>query len=515
MTPLVIRVEDTEASSSAPSAYIKSPIRIGRGELNDLQLDYPFVSTWHAVLRFEEEEVSVVDLGSTNGSFVGDLRLEKNVPVVLGAGDVLRIGTLRLHVARRQLAKAEAEAPRSRSSTQFAMRIADIPSTPAPAARPAPPAASAPDRPRTQPGKIQVPAAAAPPSRVAASVPSMAPPAPPPPVPPEPAGPSAAATAALENASWQLGVLHEALAEATRNMDVAVEQALAGLSPVDRQAALRLMSGRFPHLAGPGSAAPATGPAPAQPQRAAPALAAFEPASVSHGADSGLAEVALRLLRAFGESYLPASVSLDSRESVQAFLAAAAELLETTARSFVELRSGYDEFGREMGIRVARGEGPVASARDGRELLAYLLAPGQGSARAAELGSAFADLMMHQLALLAGVTDGARDVLERLSPEAILAQLESGGGLALKVKTLREGAQWRAFLDRYRELEEEGTLTATLFGKSFLRAYAAVAGRSLQRQGRGGRPGKGRPDDDDDDQPLGTTPRSGTTRRRT
>jgi hypothetical protein len=238
---------------------------------------------------------------------------------------------------------------------------------------------------------------------------------------------------------------------------------------------------------------------------------------MSHGADSGLAEVALRLLRTFGESYLPASVSLDSRESVQAFLGAAAELLETSARSFVELRSGYDEFGREMGIRVARGEGPVASARDARELLAYLLAPGQGSARATELGSAFADLMMHQLALLAGVTDGARDVLERLSPEAILAQLEAGGGLALKVKTLREGAQWRAFLDRYRELEEEGTLTATLFGKSFLRAYAAVAGRALQRQGRGGRPGKGRPedDDDDDDQPLGTTPRSGTTRRRT
>jgi hypothetical protein len=250
----------------------------------------------------------------------------------------------------------------------------------------------------------------------------------------------------------------------------------------------------------------------ARPDRSAPPSAP-EPV---HGSDSGLAEVALRLLRAFGEAYLPASVSLDSRESVQSFLGATAELLETSARSFVELRSGYDEFGREMGIRVARGEGPVASARDGRELLAYLLAPGQGTARASELGSAFADLMMHQLALLAGVTDGARDVLNRLSPEEILAELEEEGGLTLKVKTLREGAQWRAFLDRYRELEEEGTFTATLFGKSFLRSYAAVAGRALQRKG-GARPGgKGRPDDDeeDEDQPRGTTPRRGTTRRR-
>ncbi len=514
MTPLVIRVENTEASSSSQSAYIKSPIRIGRGELNDLQLDYPFVSTWHAVLRFEEDEVTFVDLGSTNGSFLGDRRLEKNVPVVLGAGDELRIGSLKLHVTRRQLAQAEAR--RSSSNTQFALRVADIPSISAPAARPvaAPAPAAPPPPPAAAPAAVRaVPAAPAPVLHEPAwpePVPRSASPAAPAP----PAGPSAAAAAALENASWQLGVLHEALAEASRNMDTAVEQALVGLTPADRQEALALVAGRFPRAARSVPSAPSSAPAEAQPYRAAPAPTAPEPAPISHGADSGLAEVALRLLRTFGEAYLPSSVSLDSREAVQTFLGAAAELFETAARSFVELRSGYDEFGREMGIRVARGEGPVASARDSRELLAYLLAPSQGTARAAELGSAFADLMMHQLALLAGVTGGARDVLARLSPEEILAELESEGGLSLKVKTLREGAQWRAFLDRYRELEEEGTLTATLFGKSFLRAYAAVAGRALQQKGGTGA-GKGRPDDDDeDDQPLVRTPRSITTKRR-
>ncbi len=49
MTPLAVHVEDLEARTSVPYAFIKSPVRVGRGELNDLTLDAPFVSTWHGV----------------------------------------------------------------------------------------------------------------------------------------------------------------------------------------------------------------------------------------------------------------------------------------------------------------------------------------------------------------------------------------------------------------------------------------------------------------------------------
>ncbi len=68
MIPLAVHVDDLEARTSVPYAFIKSPVRVGRGELNDLTLDAPFVSTWHGVIQFDDDGVRFVDLGSTNGT---------------------------------------------------------------------------------------------------------------------------------------------------------------------------------------------------------------------------------------------------------------------------------------------------------------------------------------------------------------------------------------------------------------------------------------------------------------
>ena len=53
-------------------------MRIGRSELNDLPLREPFVSTYHALVRFDDESATYVDVGSTNGS-----ALDGVVPVQL------------------------------------------------------------------------------------------------------------------------------------------------------------------------------------------------------------------------------------------------------------------------------------------------------------------------------------------------------------------------------------------------------------------------------------------------
>ena len=95
-TTLVVHVDDTETQKRAKYAFMKSPVRIGRSEINDLHLDRTYVSTCHGVVQFDGDRVTFVDLGSTNGTTLGGVRLEKNVPVEIGPGDELRIGGLRL-----------------------------------------------------------------------------------------------------------------------------------------------------------------------------------------------------------------------------------------------------------------------------------------------------------------------------------------------------------------------------------------------------------------------------------
>ena len=77
--PLVVQVEDVERRSTIRSAFIKSPVRVGRGELNDLVIDAPFVSTFHGVIQFDPGGFRFVDLGSTNGTSLDGRKLERNV----------------------------------------------------------------------------------------------------------------------------------------------------------------------------------------------------------------------------------------------------------------------------------------------------------------------------------------------------------------------------------------------------------------------------------------------------
>lgn len=67
------------------------PLTIGRGPLNDLQLDRDdFASGRHALVDPRRDGVWVEDLGSTNGTFVNGVRLTSSRR--LAPGDVLRVG---------------------------------------------------------------------------------------------------------------------------------------------------------------------------------------------------------------------------------------------------------------------------------------------------------------------------------------------------------------------------------------------------------------------------------------
>jgi two-component system, NtrC family, response regulator AtoC len=69
-------------------------LRIGRGEDQDVRLDDPRTSRAHAVLEFEGGRITVHDLGSSNGTWLGAKRVAGSA--TLSAGTLVRVGNTRI-----------------------------------------------------------------------------------------------------------------------------------------------------------------------------------------------------------------------------------------------------------------------------------------------------------------------------------------------------------------------------------------------------------------------------------
>jgi pSer/pThr/pTyr-binding forkhead associated (FHA) protein len=71
---------------------------VGRAPRADFIVDAALVSRLHCRLTASEESVEVVDLSSTNGTFVNDKRVKK---ATLASGDRLRVGRVELKVGKK------------------------------------------------------------------------------------------------------------------------------------------------------------------------------------------------------------------------------------------------------------------------------------------------------------------------------------------------------------------------------------------------------------------------------
>jgi pSer/pThr/pTyr-binding forkhead associated (FHA) protein len=82
-----------------PSITFDSPrIVIGRGDGADLRLPDPSVSHRHASVRARGAEWVLIDEGSTNGTFLEQVRLGPQSPRVLRSGELVRVGRVWLQV---------------------------------------------------------------------------------------------------------------------------------------------------------------------------------------------------------------------------------------------------------------------------------------------------------------------------------------------------------------------------------------------------------------------------------
>ena len=83
----------------APSLTFDGPrIVIGRGAGSDVRLPDPSISQRHATIRAQGTEYAVLDEGSTNGTWVGGVRLLPQTPRVVKNGDLVRVGRVWLEV---------------------------------------------------------------------------------------------------------------------------------------------------------------------------------------------------------------------------------------------------------------------------------------------------------------------------------------------------------------------------------------------------------------------------------
>mgnify|MGYP001769709060 CR=1 FL=1 len=141
-------------------------------------------------------------------------------------------------------------------------------------------------------------------------------------------------------------------------------------------------------------------------------------------------------------------------------------LLQGFSEAFVALRNGHQEFGEQVGVRPITGSTPLHRARTGNEISEHLLDPSQPvDACLAELRAIFADMGIHQIALMEGISQSVRDLLESLfpaSPPGLFARLCGGRRSA-------ESQRLAVLID------EDEALHAEIFGDAFARAYARVA----------------------------------------
>ncbi len=88
------------ASEAAPSlTFDGDRVVVGRGAGSDVRLPDPSVSTRHATIRATGSEYAIVDEGSTNGTWVGGVKLPPHTPRLLRTGDLVRLGRVWLEIA--------------------------------------------------------------------------------------------------------------------------------------------------------------------------------------------------------------------------------------------------------------------------------------------------------------------------------------------------------------------------------------------------------------------------------
>jgi len=94
---MAITVVVRSAEGAPPSlTFDGNRVVLGRSDGCDVRLPDPSVSLRHATLRQSGSEYSLVDEGSTNGTFVNESPLAPRTPTLLNDRTTIRVGNVKL-----------------------------------------------------------------------------------------------------------------------------------------------------------------------------------------------------------------------------------------------------------------------------------------------------------------------------------------------------------------------------------------------------------------------------------
>lgn len=457
MLPLVIQIERTQERLADTCAFANSPVRIGRNALSDLQLDESFVSQWHGVIRFDEEHTTYLDLGSTNPTTIDGKPVARNVEIEVTESTDIRIGSLRLHLfrapappelfgARRKTSFARAEAT-SFNNVAATMYLGDIPSVAALKAKPPEDVNSA--------SKVKsVPPARSPSSGLSATG-----------VVTRDRHASSGELPIYEAAAepHNLEALYREYARTRTQLVAALRLQLEAATPTEREALCASLFQRYAELAHEPALREQLGKLGIETWR------------------TGVPDMTDWLRRLTGGLFPPPGQHTPINGALA--LERIGEVLEVFSSAFIELRTANAQFCAEMALDKAHEDSLLHGTHDPRAVLAYLLNPDTTqSNKITELARAMADFAVHPVALVSAVVEGAREVLQALSPATLTGRGERPG--ASFFGKLLGGDQkelWTRYVTAFDETIDADRFTRKLFGRGFARKYYAITGgrRSL------------------------------------
>jgi type VI secretion system protein ImpI len=192
-----------------------------------------------------------------------------------------------------------------------------------------------------------------------------------------------------------------------------------------------------------------------------------------------LASTALAALQDIAVWYTGETRKLKRPDDIAQFHHHLRTALDDLLLGYAPLLSGLTRFENQLAIRSPSGSPGVASAA---ELASSLLDWQVDNQRArAELRASFAELMMHQVALLRGVMRGVKTLLAELSPDVIEkageAEVAQGGIRRLFARP----DLWATYKRRHSDLsDEENERFRILFGADFVNEYRQFANEARE-----------------------------------
>lgn len=183
-------------------------------------------------------------------------------------------------------------------------------------------------------------------------------------------------------------------------------------------------------------------------------------------------------LKELAGSLVPGA-TLETTGDVARLITKLHDTVEVFCRCFVPLREGYSQFVSQLDLRRAASQRilnrsasalRVESAKDPAALAAALLDwRNQDYDVPRTVEGIFADLMIHQIAMIDSVMRGVHALLDELSPSKIEEARQAEHGVAALLGRYR--ALWQAFEKRHEELSNETRMFDVVFGADFASAY--------------------------------------------